>query len=86
MVSSTRLSLVASVLLTTVIILCCCFVMVYDVIKEGHVTVDYFTGIAAVIGSASVLVGSAGLSKAFSEKWKKQDNYVDNERTENSDK
>lgn len=60
------------VLLTSTIVLSCCFVMVYAVVSEGKVAFDYFTGIAAVIGSASVLTGSAGMAKAFSDRFNRK--------------
>ena len=71
-ISSTRVSLVITVLLTTIIIFTCCFVMIYNTIKNG-ITIDYFYGIAAVISSTSVLVGSAGMTKAFSDKFQKKE-------------
>ena len=67
--SSTRISLIIAVLLTVIVVITCCFVMIYDTIKSEQITLDYFTGIAAVIGSTSVLIGSAGMTKAFSDKF-----------------
>ena len=67
--SSTRISLIIAVLLTITVVFTCCFVMIYDTIRSEQITIDYFTGIAAVIGSTSVLVGSAGMTKAYSDKF-----------------
>ena len=81
-VSSTRLALVVTVMLTTIVVLSSCFVMVYATIKTGNVTINYFDGIAKVIGSTSVLIGSAGLAKSLSEKWSSTQNQEEQNKKE----
>jgi len=72
--SSTRFAYFAIIVLAIFVVLSCCFVMIYDTMKPDHTTFDFFTGIAEVIFASAVLVLCAGIPKAFSDKWKNNNN------------
>jgi hypothetical protein len=70
-VSSTRLSLMISIGLAVLVVLTCCWVMIFKNIQD-------YAGIAAVIGSISVFGGVFGITKAFSDKWQRDNNEIKN--------
>jgi hypothetical protein len=43
--------------------------MVYDTVKSGKICFDYFTGIAAIIGACSALLGAVGVTKVLTDKY-----------------
>ena len=75
--SSTRFAYFGIIIISILLALCCGFVMVYEVLKPTPIAIDFFTGIAAVLGSVGVLIASAGLPKALSDKWQKKNKITD---------